>query len=154
MHIFTLAMLCRLFGEDMCRHKRGYILNMSSVTAKMTFPGIQCYNSTKAFVYSFSKSIYYEFKPFGVTVTTLTPGAIDTPLYGLDARTRQKLVKVGISLPPEKFVSIALKRLFNGNKTAMPGWINHIALPIIIHLPDWAIRIAMKHLPQYRSIPL
>ena len=160
LHMFTLAMLCRLFGDDMCKRAqlkkgcKGYILNMASITAKMTFPGIQCYNSTKAFVYSFSKSLYYEMRPFGVTVTTLTPGAIDTPLYGLDDNVRRKLVKFGISLTPDKLAQIALKRLFDGKKTAMPGWINHIALPIIIHLPDWAIFFAMKRLPQYKSIPL
>ena len=160
LHMFTLAMLCRLFGADMCKRaqlkkdSKGYILNMSSITAKMTFPGIQCYNSTKAFVYSFSKSLYYEMKPFGVTVTTLTPGAIDTPLYGLDDNTRRKLVRFGISLTPRCLAETALKRLFKGKKTAMPGWINHIALPIIIHLPDWAIFFAMKRLPQYKSIPL
>ena len=160
LHMFTLAMLCRLFGEDMCKRAqlkkgtKGYILNMSSITAKMTFPGIQCYNSTKTFVYSFSKSLYYEMKPFGVTVTTLTPGAIDTPLYGLPDDVRRKLVRFGISLTPQSFADTALKRLFKGKKTAMPGWVNHIALPIIIHLPDWAIFFAMKRLPQYNSIPL
>lgn len=153
LHIYTLTMLCRLFGEAMShRSEPGYILNMSSVTAKMTFPGIQCYNSTKAFVYSMSKSLYYEFKPMGVVVTTLTPGAIDTALYGLEPAARAKLVKAGISLSPEKFVKIALKRLFKGKKTAMPGWFNHLALPLITHLPDCLIFLAMRRLPQYKSL--
>ena len=151
-HMHTLAMLCRYFGEDMCKRHKGFILNMSSLTHKMTFPGIQCYNSTKAFVYSFSKSLWYEFKPLGVKVCTLTPGAIDTPLYGLNDKTRRLLVRFGISFTPERFAAIALKRMFKGKKKAMPGWINHIALPIIIHLPDWAIFYAMHRLPQYKTI--
>lgn len=151
-HMHTLAMMCRYFGEDMCKRGSGYILNMSSLTYKMTFPGIQCYNSTKAFVYSFSKSLWYEFKPLGVKVCTLTPGAIDTPLYGLNDKARRLLVRFGISFTPMRFAAIALKRMFKGRKTAMPGWINHIALPIIIHLPDWAIFFAMKRLPQYEGI--
>ncbi len=154
LHIVTLTMLCRLFGEDMCRRQKGYILNMSSMTAWMTFPGIQCYNSTKAYVLSLSKSLWYEMKPQGVIVTALTPGAIDTPLYGLDDKIRRRLVWWGISYPPEKFARIALKRLFRGKKQAMPGWVNHIAVPILKHLPDWAVFVAMKHLPQYKSIML
>ncbi|MBQ7449571.1 MAG: SDR family NAD(P)-dependent oxidoreductase [Paludibacteraceae bacterium] len=152
LHMTTLAMLCRFFGEDMCRRRKGWILNMSSMTAWITIPGIQCYNSTKAFVYSFSKSLWYEMKPKGVTITALTPGAIDTPLYGLDDKIRRRLVFFGISYTPERFAKIALKRMFQGKKQAMPGWINHLAVPIIKHLPDWAIFFAMKRLPQYRSI--
>ena len=165
LHVTTLAMLCRLFGEDMCKRtisgsgekhnvKRGYILNMSSMTGYWSIPGIQVYNSTKAFVLSFSKSIWYEMKPFGVTVTVLTPGAIDTPLYGLDDKTRRRLVWWNISLPPEKFAQIALRRMIRGKKQAMPGWVNHIAVPLLKHLPDWAIFTAMKIAPQYKNIPL
>ncbi len=155
LHMTTLAMLCRYFGEDMCRRRQGYILNMSSMTAYMTFPGIQCYNATKSFVLSFSKSIWYEMKPFGVKVTAMTPGAIDTPLYGLDEKTRRRLVWWNISFPPEKFAKIALRRMIQGKKKAMPGWVNHIAVPLLKHLPDWAIFFAMGLLPRfYGSIPL
>lgn len=154
LHITTLAMLCRLFGEDMCRRRKGWILNMSSMTAYWNIPGIQCYNASKAFVLNFSKSIWYEMKPFGVGVTALTPGALDTPLYGLDEKTRRRLVNFRISYPPEVFARIALKRMFKGKKTAMPGWINHIAVPLVKHLPDWALFTAMKIAPQYKNIPL
>ncbi len=154
LHMVTLAELCRMFAPQMCQRKKGYILNMSSLTAWITIPGIQCYNSTKAFVLSFSKSLWYELKPYGVGVTVLTPGAIDTPLYGLDANTRKHLVRWGISLPPEKFAGIALKRMFAKRKKAMPGWVNHIATPIIAHLPDWLVFAAMKRFPQYKNIPL
>lgn len=162
LHMFTPAMLCRLFGEDMVTRtrmqknnptpQRSYILNMSSMTAWMSIPGIQCYNSTKAFVNSFSRSLYYELKPLGITVTTLTPGAIDTPLYGLNDKARHRLVKLGISLTPEHFASIALRRMFKGCKKAMPGWINHLAVPLISHLPDRLIFFAMRRFPQYQSI--
>ena len=56
LHVVTVAKLCRLFGEEMakrtetisgCKHK-GYILNMSSMSAWMAMPGIQTYNATKA----------------------------------------------------------------------------------------------------------
>lgn len=154
LHMLTLTMLCRLFGEDMCRRRKGYILNMSSMTAWMSMPGIQCYNATKAYVLNFSKSLWYEMKPFGVKVTALTPGAIDTPLYGLDDKTRRRLVRLGISFSPERFAQIAIKRMLRGKKQAMPGWVNHLAVPLISHLPDWAVFFAMKRLPQYKNIPL
>ena len=149
LHMTTLAMLCRYFGEDMCRRRKGMILNMASMTGYWNIPGIQTYNATKAFVLSYSKSLWYEMKPFGVTVTTLTPGAIDTPLYGLDDKTRRRLVWWRISYPPERFAQIALRRMIRGKKLAMPGWVNHITVPLVKHLPDWAIFFAMKRLPQF-----
>ena len=161
LHVLTLTKLCRLFGKDMCerasqeqKHKKRYIINMSSMTTWMAIPGIQCYNATKAYVLNFSKSLWYEYKPYGVTVTAMTPGAIDTPLYGLDSATRRKLVKTGISLTPDKLVKKAIKAAMKGKKQAMPGWINHLAVPLIKHLPDWAIFFAMKRFPQYKNLPL
>lgn len=129
------------------------ILNMASMTGYWNIPGIQVYNATKAFVMSFSKSIWYEFRPYGVTVTAISPGAIDTPLYGLDDKTRRRLVLWRISFPPEQLARIALRRMLQGKKHAMPGWINHIAVPVVKHLPDWVLFLAMKHLPQYKNIP-
>ncbi|MBR1928662.1 MAG: SDR family NAD(P)-dependent oxidoreductase [Paludibacteraceae bacterium] len=154
LHMFTLTMLCRYFAKDMTLRRKGWIINMASMTAWMSMPGIQCYNATKAYVNNFSKSLWYELKPFGVKVLTLTPGAIDTPLYGLDDKKRRLLVRFGISFTPEHFTQVALKRMFKGKKKAMPGWINHLAVPLINHLPDWAIFFAMKRLPQYKNIPL
>ena len=68
LHMITVAKLTRLFGEEMinrelteeekaqkiCRKSRrkGYILNMSSMSAWMAMPGIQTYNATKAFIYN------------------------------------------------------------------------------------------------------
>lgn len=83
LHVTTVTKLCRLFGEDMCRRRKGYILNMSSMSAWMAMPGIQCYNATKAYILNFSKSLWYELKPYGVSVTVMTPGAVDTALFGL-----------------------------------------------------------------------
>lgn len=159
LHIHTLTMLCRLFGKDMCQRnnqfsvnmRKGYIMNISSMTAWMSMPGIQVYNATKAYVLNFSKSLWYEMKRENVGVTVLTPGAIDTPLYGLNDKMRRTLVRTGISLTPEHFAQIAICRMFKGKKQAMPGWINHIAVPLINHLPDWVVFLAMKHLPQFNK---
>ncbi len=144
LHMVTLAKLCRLYGEDMCRRGKGYVLNMSSMCAWMHFPGIQSYCSTKAFVYNFSRSIRYEFKLHGVSVTVVTPGAVDTPLYGLKPQLRRVAVKLGISITPERLATKAIKRMFAGRRSCMPGLINHIAKPLFMMLPDWAITAIVK----------
>lgn len=150
LHMMTPTRLCRLFGEDMCRKGHGYILNMSSVCAWMTFPGIQMYESTKNYLLTFSKGIRHEFRQNGVSVTVVTPGAVDTPLYGLPDKTRRRLVRYGISLPPEKLARKALKAMFAGKKSCMPGIVNHLILPLLGILPDRLVEKIMKRLPMFR----
>lgn len=149
LHVTTVTKLCRLFGEDMCRRRKGYILNMSSMSAWMAMPGIQCYNATKAYILNFSKSLWYELKPYGVSVTVMTPGAVDTALFGLSDYWRRVAVKLHVSIPPEKLVRRALHKMFKGKKQDMPGFINHLCLPLLKHLPDWAVFAVIKRIAQF-----
>ena len=151
LHVVTVAKLCRLFGEDMCRRGSGYILNMSSMSAWMAYPGIQTYNSTKAFIYNFSKSLWYEFRPKGVGITVMTPGAVDTALFGLSPKWRKVAVRLTVSIPPEKLVKIALKRMFKKKKQGMPGLLNHLATPLLKHTPDWLVFLTYKWVGQFQK---
>lgn len=151
LHVVTVAKMCRLFGEDMCKRGNGYILNMSSMSAWMAYPGIQTYNSTKAFIYNFSKSLWYEFYPKGVGITVMTPGAVDTALFGLAPKWRKIAVRLTVSIPPEKLVVIALKRMFKKKKWGMPGLLNHLATPLLKHTPDWLVYLTYKWVGQFQK---
>lgn len=167
LHMVTVAKLCRLFGEDMIARqltdeeqaqticgkprKKGYILNMSSMSAWMAMPGIQTYNATKAFIYNFSKSLWYELKPKGVNITVMTPGAVDTALFGLAPNLRKLAVNLSVSIPPEKLVKRALRSMFRGKKADMPGVINHLFTPILKHTPDWIVFFVIKHIGKYQK---
>lgn len=167
LHIVTVAKLCRLFGEDMIARqltneeqaqticgkprRKGYILNMSSMSAWMAMPGIQTYNATKAFIYNFSKSLWYELKPKGVNITVMTPGAVDTALFGLAPNLRKLAVNLSVSIPPEKLVKRALRSMFRGKKADMPGVINHLCTPILKHTPDWLVFFVIKHIGKYQK---
>lgn len=167
LHMVTVAKLCRLFGEDMIARqltdeeqaqticgkprKKGYILNMSSMSAWMAMPGIQTYNATKAFIYNFSKSLWYELKPKGVNITVMTPGAVDTALFGLAPNLRRLAVNLRVSIPPEKLVKRALRSMFCGKKADMPGVINHLFTPILKHTPDWLVFFVIKHIGKYQK---
>ncbi len=148
LHILTPARLCEIFGNRMKERGKGYILNVSSVAAKMQFPGMVTYGSTKAFLYSFSRSLYYEMKPYHVGVTTVCPGAVDTSLYSVLPQI-DKLFKVGkklgVVMTPDKLVRKALRAMFRKKRSVVPGFINHFFAPIVNLLPVWAVnRIWMK----------
>ncbi len=167
LHMVTVAKLSRLFGEDMIARqltneeqaqticgkprRKGYILNMSSMSAWMAMPGIQTYNATKAFIYNFSKSLWYELKPKGVNITVMTPGAVDTALFGLAPNLRRLAVNLRVSIPPEKLVKRALRSMFRGKKADMPGVVNHLFTPILKHTPDWLVFFVIKHIGKYQK---
>ena len=167
LHMVTVSKLCRLFGEDMIARqltdeeqaqticgkprRKGYILNMSSMSAWMAMPGIQTYNATKAFIYNFSKSLWYELKLKGVNITVMTPGAVDTALFGLAPNLRRLAVNLRVSIPPEKLVKRALRSMFRGKKADMPGVINHLFTPILKHTPDWLVFFVIKHIGKYQK---
>ena len=167
LHVVTVAKLTRLFAEDMIKRdlteeekqehvlgkprRKGYILNMSSMSAWMAYPGIQTYNATKAFIYNFSKSVWYELYPQGVNITVMTPGAVDTALFGLTPNLRKLAVNLTVSIPPDKLVKRALKRMFQGKKADMPGVLNHLATPLLKHTPDWLVRLTYKFVGQFQK---
>lgn len=161
LHVMTVAKLTRLFAEDMAkrpdsyqaagRSMKGYILNMSSMSAWMAMPGIQTYNASKAFIYNFSKSLWYEFKPLGVGITVMAPGAVDTALFGLSPKLRKLAVNLTVSIPPEKLVKRALKKLFKNKKADTPGFLNWLATPLLKHTPDWMLFLAMKYVGKYQK---
>jgi len=165
LHVVTVTKLTRLFAEDMCqrqlteeeakmricRHRRmrGYILNMSSMSAWMAMPGIQTYNATKAFIYNFSKSLWYELKPQNVGITVMAPGAVDTELFGLAPNLRKLAVNLTVAIPPEKLVKRALRKMFRNRKADTPGFINWLSTPLLKHTPDWILFFAQKKLKQF-----
>lgn len=151
LHIKTLSKMCRLFGEDMKERQSGYILNMSSMSAWMAMPGISTYNASKAYILNFSKSLWYELKPYNVGVTAICPGAVDTGLYGLSDYWRKVAVAIGVSMRPETLVKKALKKMFKKKKEYLPGWMNHLFIPVIKHLPDWLIFFIIKKIDKFKK---
>jgi hypothetical protein len=151
LHVMTVAKMTRLFAADMCARRRGYILNMSSMSAWMAMPGIQTYNASKAFIYNFSKSLWYELKPYNVHITVMAPGAVDTGLFGLAPKLRKLAVRLTVSIPPEKLVKRALKDMFRGKKADTPGFINWLSTPLLKHTPDWMLFLAMKYVGKYQK---
>ncbi len=151
LHVRTLTLMCRLFAEDMKKRGSGRIINMSSMSAWMAMPGISTYNATKAYILNLSRSLWYELKPYGVTVTAICPGAVDTGLYGLSDYWRRVAVALGVSMKPQRLVQIALEKSEKGKKQVMPGWINHLFLPLLKHLPDWVVYAVIKRIRQFQK---
>ena len=137
LHMYTPTRLVMLFGEAMKQRRKGYILNMSSMAAQLPTPGITVYAATKAYLKSFSKSMYFEMRPYGVGVTTVLPAAIATPLYRLKPSLMKFGVAIGVIHTPCWLVRRALRGMLRRRHVVKPGLMNYY-LPVLIKLlPNW-----------------
>ena len=131
LHIITITRLTLLFGGAMKERGSGYILNVSSMAARLPVPGITIYSATKSYLRSFGRSYSFELKPYGVGLTTVCPAAIATPLYRLDPKWMRLGVRVGLIRTPQWLVRRALHAMFRGRRVVSPGFMN-VWLPALI----------------------
>ena len=133
LHVQTVTRLCLLVGSAMKERGSGYILNVSSMAARLPVPGITVYSATKAYLRSFGRSYSFELRPYGVGLTTVCPAAIATPLYNLDDRLMRLGVKVGLIRTPKWLVRRALRAMFRQRRVISPAPMN-VWLPALIGL--------------------
>lgn len=140
LHDITLASMCRLYGEDMRKRGKGHILNMSSYSIWMPFPGLALYSASKAFVKSFTEALAKELRGTGVTITAICPAGIATDLYGLSKDLQRFGLKTGILMSPQSCARRGLNAMFRGRSVVVPDWWFRLFIPICKYLPSFLIR--------------
>lgn len=151
LHCLAPLKLIRLFAEDMATRRHGYILIVSSATAWMPYPTISHYAATKAFLKSFARSLWFEMRRYGVGVTTVYPGAVDTPLYELSQKKRNILRKLGVMQSPGETVSTALKCMFRKRHKCIPGVFTKIIVLLCSVTPSIML-LPILNLPAIKKI--
>lgn len=145
----TPLMLCRKYITGMKERDCGYILNISSLAAWMSWPGIGMYGNTKNFVRGYSRELRIECQKTGVSVTNAYFGAVDTPLVPLKDSLRKLARGLTVMIRPEKAVDKALKATFRRRRGVMPGLLNKLFWPLIVILPDCLLGFAYRKAKPY-----
>jgi len=65
----------------MRKQGRGKIINMSSISGRVGFPGLSPYVSSKYALEGWSESLRLELKPFGIDVVLIEPGSYQTSIW-------------------------------------------------------------------------
>ena len=104
LHVNTVTRMCLLFGSAMKERGSGYILNVSSMAARLPVPGITVYSASKAYLRSFGRSLSYELK-LGV--------------------------RVGLIRTPRWLVRRSLRAMYRGRRVLSPAFMN-VWLPAVI----------------------
>lgn len=130
LHAITATHLCRLYADDMISRGGGRILNMSSYSIWMPYPGLSLYSASKAYLKSFSVAFSKEVRDKGVKVTAICPAGIATDLYGLSPKLQRFGLKTGILMSPESCARRGLNGLWRGQRCKVPDWWFRLFIPI------------------------
>lgn len=88
-NVFGLLAVTRAFVPRMRERGAGRIIHVGSMGGKITFPFMGAYNATKYALESISDAMRLELRPFGISVSLIEPGAINTEFNGVAAGTMQ-----------------------------------------------------------------
>lgn len=80
-HDYVTTKLCHVVIPTMIKQKRGAIINLSSLAAFFPAPRSAVYNASKAYLKSFSESLFIELKEYGIKVQALCPGFTETNFF-------------------------------------------------------------------------
>lgn len=141
LHDVTNTQLCRLYAADMVRRGcRGHILNMSSYSLWMPFPGLALYSASKAYLRSFSVAFAKEVREHGIRVTAVCPAGVATDLYGLTPRWQRIGTRLGVLITADSCARRGLRALWRGRRCIVPDWWNRVWIPLCKMLPMWVLR--------------
>lgn len=152
LHDLTNTEMCRLYAADMVRRGcRGHILNMSSYSLWMPFPGLSLYSASKAYLRAFSVAFAKEVREHGIRVTAVCPAGVATDLYGLTPRWQRIGLRVGALISADACARRGLRGLWRGRRTVVPDWWNRIWIPLCKLLPMWVIRPLRRYTMQFQK---
>jgi len=157
LNVTTLTELCSLFGHEMKKKRRGYILNVASTAAYQPAPYIAVYGGTKSYVLNFSEALAKELEDHDVVVTCLSPGPTDTNFFDVVGVRGIADKKTGIwaksnRMESRKVAEIGVAALFSKKLSLVAGkWNSLLAFSCRLAPRRTAASISKKIMQQATS---
>lgn len=134
LNVGALTELTHLCLPGMVTRGQGSIINVASLLSFFPFPYSSVYSATKAYVLSFSESLWEEYRGRGVNVLAVCPGPTDTRFFHT-ARD----IETGNKRTPEQVVETALRALERGRSFVIDGSQNYMMALLGRLLPRRAV---------------
>lgn len=120
---------CQQIAPMMLRHRRGSIINFSTIAVSLALKGESIYAASKAGVEAFTRSFAREMADFNVVVNCIAPGPIETDLLkGVTAEQIGEIVSRQII--PRQFtpdaVSDLVEMLLDDRSRSLSGHVLHV----------------------------
>lgn len=157
----TTVKLCHAVLPKMISKGIGTIINVSSLSACFPAPGASMYSATRAFLVSFTESIYLELQESGVKVQVLCPGTTKTDFHeklGFDPGDYYKSKGLHKILTAKQVVNSSIKSLKKNKVICIPGILNRFSWMVFKYIPRRLtykiVRIMMKKRECFKRISL
>lgn len=152
LNIRATTILTRLMLPELKKHGHALILNVASVAAFGPLPFKTIYPASKAFIYSFSRSLSHELKGTGVKVSVLTPGPIMTNA-DVSARIMKQGFLARLCLQTASQITLhALNGVAHGKEVIVPGKMNRLNRFLIKWTPE-SLRLGLMYKVIQRELP-
>jgi NAD(P)-dependent dehydrogenase (short-subunit alcohol dehydrogenase family) len=86
LNLKAVALICAAAGRHMREHGGGRIVNVTSPASRMALPNYLAYAASKAGVDAVTRAAAVALAPHGVTVNSVAPGMMDTPMQRITER--------------------------------------------------------------------
>lgn len=137
LNIRATTMLTRLMLPELRLHKKALIMNIASIAAFGPIPYKTIYPASKAFIYSFSRSLSKELKGTGIKVIVVNPGQFSTNSDVACRIINQGFLgKIGL-LTARNIACIAISGAEHGKEVVVPGFLNKINQRLIRWIPEF-----------------
>jgi uncharacterized protein len=128
LNIEALTRLTRHFVPGMLLRGRGGILNVASLAAYTPGPYQAVYYASKAYVLSLTEALAHEVAGYGVTISALAPGAVDTAFHARMNATSALYTHVLPMPTPTVVADRAYRRFCWGQRVYVPGVLNTVVM--------------------------
>lgn len=99
----------------MRKQKHGKIINISSISGKMGFPGLSPYVASKYALEGWSESLRLEVKPFGIDVSLIEPGSYNTNIWEIGQKLAESPSES--KSPYKEYMKKIEQHIHNGNES-------------------------------------
>lgn len=118
------------------------LVGIASVAGIRGLPGASAYSASKAAVISYCESLRVELRDSGISVVTIAPGYIDTPM------TQVNDYAMPFLMPAERFAASALRTIARGASYAVIPWQMGVVAKVLRLLPNFAYDFLFANAPR------
>lgn len=112
-NLSAAILLTRMVVPQMRARQSGHIIFTGSSAAHAAFANVAVYSATKAAISGFAAALRADFSPYGIRVTEIVPGRVETQLYKniLDADARAAMYADNVAVQPEDVAGMVVALL-------------------------------------------
>lgn len=121
--------------REMTERRSGHIVNVASTAAFQPTPYMSVYGATKAFVLSFSVSLWKEVRRRGVHVICIAPGPVKTEFFDRGGYESRKRMFGRTALDAGWLADATYDKVIKGGPIYVPGILNKLSVALLRLLP-------------------